>query len=102
MLIESKWKLAKDSPFMTRSIWRCARASLAVLGLCTTVLLLGCGGSNENERENALTAAPGKPPENPNESFADRRARTRGSSKQMEKIEARNKATAEKKAKGAN
>jgi hypothetical protein len=84
---------------MGKLITRCVLSGLGALGLAMTLAISGCGG-NENERENARTAAPDLPPENPNESFADRRARTRGASKQGEKIEARNKAAAEKKAAG--
>lgn len=86
---------------MTKLIVRCMISGLAAFGLYMTLSLPGCGG-NDNERENALTAAPGIPAENPNESFADRRARTRGASKQQDKIDARAKAAAEKKAAGAS
>jgi hypothetical protein len=86
---------------MSKLIKRCALAGLAALGMCLTLSLSGCGGSNENERENARTAAPGIPAENPNESFAERRGRTRLVPKQVQKIEARNQAAAEKKAAAA-
>lgn len=95
----AKSKIIENYPFMAKSITRSALLGLAACGLCITLSLPGCGG-NENERENALTAAPGIPAENPNESFAEHRSRTKGSSKQQEKIEARSKAAAEKKAAG--
>jgi hypothetical protein len=45
----------------------------------------GCGGSNPNEREFLQTAPPGKPSEIPNESVADRKARTKGESHKVQK-----------------
>ena len=86
---------------MNKSIMRRAFSGIAPLAFYVALSCLGCGGANENERENARTAAPGIPSENPNESFAERRARTRVPSKQEKKIEQRN-AAAEKKAAGAS
>ena len=96
MLFEVNSRLAEESSFMRKSIRRCALEGFAAIGLCAALSLLGCSGSNENERENARTATPGIPAENPNESFGDRRERTRGQSKQLEKIETRAKAAASK------
>lgn len=89
MLFEVNSRFAEESSFMRKSIRRCALEGFAAIGLCAALSLLGCSGSNENERENARTATPGIPAENPNESFGDRRERTRGQSKQLEKIETR-------------
>ena len=83
---------------MSKLIKRWAFFGIAALGMCLTLSLSGCSGSSENERENARTAAPGIPAENPNESFAERRGRTRLVPKQVQKIEARNQAASEKKA----
>jgi hypothetical protein len=58
------------------------RFVLAVLLLSAGGLgLAGCGGSNPNEREFLQNAPPGKPSEFPNESVAERKARTRGETK---------------------
>jgi hypothetical protein len=85
---------------MFKSISRWKFACLSATSLCLALYATGCSGANENERENAQTAAPGIPAENPNESFAERRSRTRLVPKQVQKIEARNQAAAEKKAAG--
>jgi hypothetical protein len=55
--------------------------------------LAGCGNSNPNEREFLQNAPPGKPSEFPNESVAERKARTRGETKPASK-DARAKAPA--------
>lgn len=81
---------------MKRSIMPLPVRVLGVFVLCV-MPGLGCGG-NSNEAEFARTAPPGIPSENPNESVAERRSRTRRVTKQEEKIEARNKAIAEKRA----
>jgi hypothetical protein len=86
---------------MSKANTRWVFPGVAAMAFCLTPAFPGCSGSNENERENALTAAPGIPAENPNESFADRRSRTRLVPKQVQKIEARNQASAEKKAAGS-
>jgi hypothetical protein len=75
---------------------RLSAQALASLLLCVAPGL-GCGG-NSNEAEFARTAPPGIPSENPNETVAERRARTRIVTKQEQKLEARNKAAAEKRA----
>jgi hypothetical protein len=82
---------------MSKSIERWVFRVLTALMLCMVVASFGCSG-NSNEAEFGRTAPPGIPSEHPNESVADRRARTRIVSKQEQKIEARNKAIAEKKA----
>ncbi|QEH38344.1 hypothetical protein OJF2_69450 [Aquisphaera giovannonii] len=69
----------------------------AAFAACLLAPAAGCGG-NPNEAENAKTMAPGIPSANPNESFADRRARTRQVSKQEQKNEERNQAIAAKNA----
>jgi hypothetical protein len=70
--------------------------AFAALLLCTYPGF-GCGG-NSNEAEFARTAPPGVMSENPNESVAERRSRTRIVTKSEQKLEARNKAAAEKRA----
>ena len=73
-----------------------ARALLLVGGLILPWGGSGCGFGNPNEREFLQSAPPGQPSENPNESYSDRRARTRNVSKQLAKIEAKNEASTQK------
>lgn len=80
---------------MNRKITRRSVMGLVSMMLGGLIALPGCGGS-DNEQENALTAAPGIPSANPNESVAERRGRTRATSKQVEKIEQRNQGAAKK------
>jgi hypothetical protein len=82
---------------MKEWIRRGVLTGLAILGSTAMLVCLGCGG-NDNEREFARTAAPGLPSDHPGESVAERKARTRIVTKSEQKIEARNKAAAEKKA----
>lgn len=70
------------------------------LGACMGISLPGCS-SNPNEAENARTMAPGIPSDHPNESFADRRARTRTLSKQSQQIQERNESVGKKAAEKA-
>jgi len=70
---------------------------LLTLSLGLTLCVPGCGSGNPNEREFLNNAPPGTPSEFPNESVAQRKARTRSLSKPEKEIEARNqKAQAEK------
>jgi hypothetical protein len=80
---------------LTKALARCIFLEAIASGLM--LVSSGCGG-NDNEREFARTAAPGIPSDRPNESFADRRARTRIVTKSEQKLEDRNKVAAEKKA----
>ena len=73
-----------------------ARVLLLVVGLILPWGLGGCGSGNPNEQEFQRSAPPGKPLENPNESYAERRERTRNVSKQLAKIEAQNDAATKK------
>jgi hypothetical protein len=68
-----------------------------IWGLGLAFALSGCGSGNPNEREYSEHAPPGVPSEFPNESVAQRKARTRTESKQEKAAEAR----AAKKAGGA-
>jgi hypothetical protein len=54
--------------------------------------LAGCGNSNPNEREFLQNAPPGKPSEFPNESVAQRKARTKGETKPAQKGAAKSQA----------
>ena len=58
--------------------------------------IAGCGSGNPNEKEYFAHTPPGVPPENPNETNAERRARTRNVPKQIAVVEARNEAAAKK------
>ena len=49
---------------------------LMALSCGLTLLVAGCGSGNPNETEFLNSAPPGKPPENPNETVSQRRART--------------------------
>lgn len=77
-----------------------ARAAFVLGGLILAGTAAGCGSGNPNEKE-LSNAPPGKQTGDPNESFADRRGRTRNVSKQLAKIEARNEDAAKKKAAAA-
>ncbi len=82
-----------------------SRLAIFFLLICGAGLmpgLSGCGSGNPNEREYSEHAPPGLPSENPNESVAQRKARTRTASKQELKAEARNKAAEAKAAKKAD
>lgn len=82
------------------SISRSSRAkTLVVLGsLILAGNVAGCNSSNPNEQEFLRSAPPGKPTENPDESYSQRRSRTRLVGKKLAAIEARNEAAAKKKA----
>jgi hypothetical protein len=61
-----------------------------------TLLVAGCGSGNQNEAEFLASAPPGKPPDNPNETVAQRKERTRSKTKkEMAELE-KDKATAPK------
>ncbi len=77
------------------------RTLLLLGGMALSWNPVGCGSSNPNEHE-FLTAPPGMPPDHPNESFAERRERTRNLTKQELAAEAKNKAAEAKKAAGSD
>jgi hypothetical protein len=62
---------------MWKTSSRCAKAFL-LAGSMVLTLFLGCSPGNQNEAEFLKSAPPGKPLEFPNESFAQRKARTLG------------------------
>ena len=72
------------------------RALLLFGSLILTSNLVGCGSGNPNEKEYFAHTPPGKPPENPNESNSERRARTRNVPKQVAIAEALNETAAKK------
>ena len=80
------------------SILKSPRAKTLLLtgSLILTSNLVGCGSGNPNEKEYFAHTPPGKPPENPNESNSERRARTRNVPKQVAAAEARNAEVARK------
>jgi hypothetical protein len=62
--------------------------------------ITGCGSSNTNEQEFLNSAPPGKPPENPNESFSERRSRTQAKTKKP--TDKNSKAPADRQSKAAS
>ncbi|MGP0067412.1 MAG: hypothetical protein ACLQGP_27930 [Isosphaeraceae bacterium] len=80
------------------SILKSPRAKILLL-LASLILpsnLVGCGSGNTNEKEFLSSAPPGKPPENPDETVSERRARTRLVSKKVADAEAKNAAAAKR------
>jgi hypothetical protein len=77
---------------------RDGRSLATALMIALAAVLPGCF-PEDNNAEFLKSAPPGNPSPFPNESFAERRARTRNMSPLEKKIEARQKAAAEKAAK---
>ena len=71
-----------------------------IAGMTLATNLVGCGSGNPNEREFFEHAPPGLPTDHPNETYAERRERTRTRTKQELAAEAKNKAAEAKKADG--
>jgi hypothetical protein len=67
--------------------WILASTRTLIFTLCVSLLFTagGCGSSNPNEAEFLREAPPGKPPENPNESFKERKERLLQAAKERDK-----------------
>ncbi|MFO0888347.1 MAG: hypothetical protein U0790_04270 [Isosphaeraceae bacterium] len=86
---------------MKRATHWSLKALFVLIGLAATTLGPGCF-QQDNNADFTRTAPPAPPPEDPNLSYAERKAKTRRVSAAEKKAEARQKAAAEKaKAKAA-
>ena len=74
---------------------QCARAVLLLGGMIQTTVASGCGG-NSNEKEFLSSAPPGVQTGDPNESYSQRRERTKNAAKKSDAAADR-KAAGEKK-----
>jgi hypothetical protein len=83
---------------MRPSALRSLKTLVILLGVAATVFGPGCF-QQDNNAEFLRTAPAADPPENPNESYAEHKARTRRTSAVEKKVEAKLKAAAEAKAK---